>query len=85
MKAAISNSLFPAFGSLMHNVGFRNPDNVFHEPHFMCGLVGPFLQDKIHLPRFWNGKSLHAIARGGWGEHYMRLLELEEVALLVDA
>ena len=41
MKAAISNSLFPAFGSLMHNVGFRYPDNVFHEPHFMCGLIGP--------------------------------------------
>ena len=41
MKVAISNSLFPAFGSLMHNVGFRYPDNVFHEPHFMCGLIGP--------------------------------------------
>ena len=41
MKAAISNSLFPAFGSLMHNVGFRYSDNVFHEPHFMCGLIGP--------------------------------------------
>ena len=41
MKAAISNSLFPAFGSLMHNVKFRFPDNVCHEPHFMCGLVGP--------------------------------------------
>ena len=41
MKAAISNSLFPAFGSLMHNVKFRFPDNVCHEPHFMCGLIGP--------------------------------------------
>ena len=41
MKAAISNSLFPAFGSIMHNVGFRYSDNVFHEPHFMCGLIGP--------------------------------------------
>ena len=35
MKVAISNSLFPAFGSLMHNVGFRYSDNVFHEPHFV--------------------------------------------------
>lgn len=41
MKAAIINSLFPALGSLMHNVGFRYPDNVYHEPHFMCGIVGP--------------------------------------------
>jgi len=41
MKPAILNSLFPAFGSLMHHVGFRYPDNVYHEPHFMCGIVGP--------------------------------------------
>lgn len=41
MKPAILNSLFPALGALMHNVGFRYPDNVFHEPHFMCGMVGP--------------------------------------------
>ncbi|MBQ0034518.1 MAG: hypothetical protein KBS77_04415, partial [Bacteroidales bacterium] len=41
MKPAILNSLFPALGSLMHNVYFRFPDNVAHEPHFMCGLVGP--------------------------------------------
>ena len=47
MKAAISNSLFPAFGSLMHNVGFRYPDNVFHEPHFMCGLIGPMSIGKV--------------------------------------
>lgn len=50
MKAAISNSLFPAFGSLMHNVGFRYPDNVFHEPHFMCGLIGP----EVNLSRNQN-------------------------------
>jgi len=41
MKPAILNSLFPALGSLMHGVGFRYPDNVYHEPHFMCGIVGP--------------------------------------------
>jgi len=41
MKPAILNSLFPALGSLMHNVSFRYPDNVLHEPHFMCGIVGP--------------------------------------------
>jgi len=41
MKPAILNSVFPALGALMHNVGFRYPDNVFHEPHFMCGIVGP--------------------------------------------
>lgn len=41
MKPAILNSLFPAMGSLMHGVGFRYPDNVLHEPHFMCGIVGP--------------------------------------------
>jgi len=41
MKAAIINSVFPAFGSLMHNVKFRYPDNVCHEPHFMCGMIGP--------------------------------------------
>jgi len=41
MKPAILNSVFPALGALMHNVGFRYPDNVYHEPHFMCGIVGP--------------------------------------------
>jgi len=41
MKPAILNSLFPALGALMHHVGFRYPDNVYHEPHFMCGMVGP--------------------------------------------
>lgn len=41
MKPAIINSIFPALGSLMHKVGFRYPDNVYHEPHFMCGMVGP--------------------------------------------
>lgn len=41
MKPAILNSLFPALGALMHHVGFRYPDNVYHEPHFMCGIVGP--------------------------------------------
>lgn len=40
MKAAVLNSIFPALGSLMHHVGFRYPDNVYHEPHFMCGMVG---------------------------------------------
>ena len=56
MKAAISNSLFPAFGSLMHNVGFRYPDNVFHEPHFMCGLIGPMSIGKGSIPprRRWD-------------------------------
>jgi len=41
MKPAVINSLFPAFGSLMHNIRFRYIDNVYHEPHFMCGMVGP--------------------------------------------
>ena len=41
MKPAILNSAFPALGALMHNVRFRYPDNVCHEPHFMCGMVGP--------------------------------------------
>jgi len=41
MKPAIINSVFPALGSLMHNVSFRYLDNVLHEPHFMCGIVGP--------------------------------------------
>lgn len=41
MKPAIMNSLFPALGSLMHHVKFRYPDNVYHEPHFMCGMIGP--------------------------------------------
>ena len=34
MKPAILNSAFPALGALMHNVKFRYPDNVCHEPHF---------------------------------------------------
>jgi len=41
MKPSILNSLFPALGSVMHGVSFRYPDNVLHEPHFMCGIVGP--------------------------------------------
>ena len=47
MKAAISNSLFPAFGSLMHNVGFRYPDNVFHEPHFINMGSRPLSDEKL--------------------------------------
>lgn len=43
MKPAILNSLFPALGSLMHGVSFRYPDNVLHETHFMCGMVGPMI------------------------------------------
>lgn len=41
MKAAVANSVFPALGSLMHNVSFRFIDNADHETHFMCGLIGP--------------------------------------------
>jgi len=40
MKPAVMNSVFPALGALMHNVRFRYIDNVTHEPHFMCGMVG---------------------------------------------
>ena len=60
MKAAISNSLFPAFGSLMHNVGFRYPDNVFHEPHFMCGLIGPMSIGKGSINTIYPKKALKA-------------------------
>ena len=56
MKAAISNSLFPAFGSLMHNVGFRYSDNVFHEPHFMCGLIGPMSIAKVRGCLFFSAR-----------------------------
>jgi len=40
MRPAIANSVFPALGALMHDVRFRYADNVCHEPHFMCGMVG---------------------------------------------
>ena len=59
MKAAISNSLFPAFGSLMHNVGFRYSDNVFHEPHFMCGLIGPMSIGKVRGGCLLQCKSIY--------------------------
>ena len=67
MKAAISNSLFPAFGSLMHNVGFRYSDNVFHEPHFMCGLIGPMSIGKGSIPprRRWDAWFPRSSEAGG--------------------
>lgn len=41
MRPAFANGIFPSLFAQMHNVKFRYPDNVCHEPHMMTVLIGP--------------------------------------------